>query len=90
MDRPAVEPGDIVDVVDDGHAPSAVGVVIGVVDYSEDSNPSRWEVWVAMSGAGSGMFEPNQVRRRPHARIADLPSAELREMWREITRQRDT
>lgn len=88
MDRPALEPGDIVEVATNGEPPE-IGVVILVIDYSEDSSPSLWEVWVLTANAGGGMFDPNQLTHLPHASEADLPDPELRDTWREIRRQGD-
>ena len=88
MDRPAFNPGDIVEVIDGGNSPAEVGVVIGVIDYSEDEDESRWELWVATPGAGGGMFEPGQVRPSPATSVEDLPE-ELRATWFEVRHRRD-
>ena len=89
MDRPAFNPGDIVEVPRGSDGSTEIGVVIGVIDCSEDRNPSLWEVWIDTANARGGMFDPDQVRRIPDASVSDLPAAELRETWLEIRRQGD-
>ncbi len=86
VERPNLESGDIVEVVDDAGT-SELGVVRAVIDYSEDSDPSIWEVWVA-TRSDSGMFDPDRVRRLPGAQVEDLADPDLRAECTEARRRR--